>query len=293
MLRKEKFIGVNITNETETHILEHIKELLEKTSRKFYIVTPNPEMIVLANKDTSFRNILNTAEIALPDGKGITLFSKLFGIHFKERITGTDFMETLCGKSADWAVTVGLLGAQAGVAEETANCLLSKYPGLNIVFVSSEWREEGFDFSTWQRGKTLINTQKDAEQNFSLIQRIAQRDSAKRDGKHKNVEDVRVGKQIDILFVAFGHPKQEKWIAEHLEKLPVRMMMGVGGAFDYISGTVPRAPKIIRRLGFEWLYRLIRQPWRVKRILYIAIFKYVLSLFKEKLKKQNTSHDGR
>src|SRR3989338_5459360 len=80
----------------------------------------------------------------------------------------------------------------------------------------------------------------------------------------------------DILFVAFGHIKQEKWIGKNLKKIPVKVAMGVGGAFDYLSGEVMRAPKFIRVLGLEWLFRLILQPWRIKRQL--ALVKYMILL---------------
>lgn len=83
--------------------------------------------------------------------------------------------------------------------------------------------------------------------------------------------------KTDILFVAFGHPKQEKWIYQNLPKIPVKLAMGVGGAFDYLSGKVPRAPIWIRNLRLEWLFRLILQPWRIKR--QIALIKYLLLLW--------------
>lgn len=76
----------------------------------------------------------------------------------------------------------------------------------------------------------------------------------------------------DLLFVAFGHPKQEKWIAKNLSRFPVKVAMGVGGAFDYISGQVPRAPIRLRRIGLEWLFRLLLQPWRIKRQLKLLTF---------------------
>lgn len=79
--------------------------------------------------------------------------------------------------------------------------------------------------------------------------------------------------KTDILFVAFGHPKQEKWIYQNLPKIPVKVAMGVGGAFDYLSGRVPRAPKLVRDLGFEWLFRLAVQPWRIKR--QFSLLKYL------------------
>ena len=90
---------------------------------------------------------------------------------------------------------------------------------------------------------------------------------------------------MDILFVAFGFPKQEQWIAENLDKIPVKVAMGVGGAFDYISGNVPRSPVFIRKLGLEWLFRLIIQPWRLKRQL--ALFKFIYLVLREKLKSKD------
>jgi len=84
---------------------------------------------------------------------------------------------------------------------------------------------------------------------------------------------------VDILFVAYGFPKQEEWIAKNLPKLPVKAAMGVGGAFDYISGNVSRAPFFVRAIGLEWLFRLIRQPWRIKRQLRLATF--ILLVIKE------------
>ncbi|MBI2022959.1 WecB/TagA/CpsF family glycosyltransferase, partial [Candidatus Giovannonibacteria bacterium] len=85
---------------------------------------------------------------------------------------------------------------------------------------------------------------------------------------------------IDILFVAFGFPKQEEWMHEHLGKIPVRVMVGVGGAFDYISGRVPRAPAWVQKLGFEWLFRLVVQPWRIKRQL--ALLRFAFLVLREK-----------
>lgn len=86
---------------------------------------------------------------------------------------------------------------------------------------------------------------------------------------------------IDLLFVAFGFPKQEQWIYENLPKVPVKVAMTVGGSFDYISGAVPRAPLFIRKVGLEWLFRLFIQPWRLKRQL--ALVKFVFLILKEKL----------
>lgn len=88
---------------------------------------------------------------------------------------------------------------------------------------------------------------------------------------------------IDILFVAFGAPKQEFWISEYLEKIPVKIAIGVGGAFDYISGKTPRAPLFLQNIGLEWLFRLIMQPWRIKRQL--SLLQFIWLVIKEKLSK--------
>jgi N-acetylglucosaminyldiphosphoundecaprenol N-acetyl-beta-D-mannosaminyltransferase len=89
---------------------------------------------------------------------------------------------------------------------------------------------------------------------------------------------------IDILFVALGAPKQEFWINKNLDKIPVKVAIGVGGAFDYISGKTPRAPTFIRSVGLEWLFRLVVQPWRIKRQL--ALIEFIRLVVKEKLSQK-------
>ena len=192
-----------------------------KRSGKHYIVTPNPEFLVTAKDNNQFQKILNRADLAIPDGVGL----RLAGV--KNRVSGTDLMESLVKLAAGKDYTIGLLGGRDGVADLCAERLVREYPSLKVVFISEEWK------------KALKST-------------------------------------IDILFVAFGHPKQEIWIYENLPKIPVKVAMGVGGAFDYISGKVHRAPGWIRSLGLEWLFRLILQPWRAKRQL--ALIKYIYLL---------------
>ena len=194
-----------------------------------------------------FKAILNQAQIALCDGVGLWLAGRILGKHFTERITGVDFMQNLCKKVAKKPITVGFLGGRPGVAELTAKCLKAKYPGLNVVFAGTEWDENNSEFR-------IQNSETKKEKNHN---------------------------KIDILFVAFGFPKQEQWMNEHLDRIPVRVMMGVGGSFDYISGKIPRAPKIIQAIGLEWLYRLLRQPWRWKRQL--ALVEFIWLVIKEKL----------
>lgn len=235
MLEKKKVLGIGITKARDNEILEYIITSLEKSEGKYYVVTPNPEILVYAKSHANFRTILNNARIALCDGVGIIWAGKVLGQGVKHRVGGTDFIEKVCSEVCKKPITVGFLGGRGSVAEKTAECLQKKYPGLKVVFAASEWPENSSKLS------------------------------------------------IDILFVAFGFPKQEEWIAQNLEKIPVKIALGVGGAFDYISGNIERAPVFIRELGFEWLYRLIRQPWRIKRQL--ALLEFIFLVLKEKFSK--------
>lgn len=246
MLSRTRILGVDIANETSEEILEYLLQRL-KLDKKFYIVTPNPELLVIANKSVPYKNILNNAEISLADGAGLFVASIILGKPLKQRIPGVDFMEFICKNIEKKPLSIGLLGGRAGVAEKTAECLLKKYPGLNIAYVSEEWD----------------NTSK-----FKVH-------SSKLHLKNQNVQRPKTKDQrpmIDILFVALGSPKQEEWIYKNLDTLPVKAAMGVGGAFDFIAGRVHRAPLLIRAIGFEWLYRLIREPWRARRQLALLTF---------------------
>ena len=247
-LPKKNILGIEVTDAKRDTVLQYITRSLEDTDESYYIVTPNPEMIVYAKKNTLFKKILNQAQIALPDGVGVTVAARVLGNGLKERVSGTDLMETLCAQVAKKPITVGFLGGKDRIAEKTAECLIQKYPGLKVVFVAEEW--EGLANGRWQMANS--NESKHEREAISHMPYVIS--------------------EIDILFVAFGFPKQELWMAEHVGKIPVRIMMGVGGAFDYLSGRVPRAPLFLRTIGFEWLFRLIVQPWRWRRQLALISF---------------------
>lgn len=275
MLDKINLLGVEITSATTSQILEYLLQGLKNTGEKFFIATPNPEILVFAQNHPSFKKVLNEAKIALPDGVGIIFAGQILRRPFKERITGVDFLEMVCREIAEKPITVGFLGAGPGIAEAAADCLKKKYSGLKVVFASDEWREgpvPGFPHASVSSHIRFTTTSVRAV--GSLSTRATPPNLI---ANHKS--------EIDILFVAFGFPKQEEWIAENLPKIPVRVAIGVGGAFDYISGNVTRAPRWIQKAGFEWFYRLIRQPWRLKRQL--ALLKFIYLVLKEKLKQNS------
>lgn len=266
---KTSVLGVGLTHDTSENILEYVVDLVENSKKKSFIVTPNPEMIVATQKSPTLQKLLNSADLALCDGTGLYLASYLVARGVPERIAGVDFMKSLCENVSKKPISIGFLGGGPNVAEEAAECLLSLYPTLKVVFVGEKWGEEGFNWNAKNQ---------ELPQGHYLLRRVAGIRNNGEKNKKKNAEApnskfiIPNSKEIDILFVAFGFPKQEQWIAEHLEKLPIRVAMGVGGAFDYLSGRVSRAPFFLRSLGLEWLYRLVRQPWRIKRQLALVEF---------------------
>lgn len=227
-LQSTEILGIKVTTDPEEEILEYLLEMVKKEQIKLFITTPNPEIIVYARNHLSFKNLINKADLALPDGVGLSFYTQLMGKGKIARITGVDFMEKLCERIAKSSYSTGFFGGQTNIAELAADCLQKKYSGLKVSYASDIWDE----------------------------------------AKIK-------GKNIDILFVAMGYPKQEEWIYNNLDKIPVKIAMGVGGAFDFISGKVSRAPKFLRTIGLEWLYRLIIQPWRWKRQLALISFTFL------------------
>src|SRR3989344_9078159 len=139
MIDKKNILGVNITNATKEEILEYIIKSLENFKKKLFIVTPNPEFLVIASKNQDFKNILNKAELASNDGIGLSIAAKILGKPLKERFAGVDLVENLCKRVARKPITVGFLGGGPGVAEKTAECLQKKYPGLEVSFAQEEW----------------------------------------------------------------------------------------------------------------------------------------------------------
>lgn len=249
---------------------------------KHYIVTPNPEMVVDGQFDLAFRKALNGSDMAIADSPRLGwgslvasvknpflrlilcpffLFPQIIAGKDYPAVAGTDMMEELIKLSEEKAYTTAYLGGTNKVADKLRKCLTVKYPKLKIVFSSgnidvNENGEIDFDINKYKMSKS-----KEIKSFHSKI---------------NNPNPHVLAQKVDILFVAFGHKKQEKWMSINSPKLNARVMMGVGGAFDYISGSVPRAPGFIRKLGFEWLFRLTVQPWRIFRFWKLVKFVYMI-----------------
>jgi len=246
--RRVSILGVEFNRDSENKMLEKIGKMI-KDNKQHYIVTPNPEIVMVAQEDKKLRCILNKADLVIPDGIGIIWASQiLYGISGKifKRVAGVDLMEKICCLAARRGWSAFFLGARRGVADKCARELRNRYSDLLVAGTYSGRAEPKYDEEIREEILDLIGE-----------------------------------KKIDFLFVAYGGRRQEKWIERNLSKLPVKIAMGVGGSFDFISGQVKRAPKWIREFGLEWFWRLVCQPWRWRRQL--ALFSFMLAVFKAKL----------
>ncbi len=230
-----QILGVRIDRLRKRETLEQIASFIETPDCKL-VVTVNPEHVMLTEKSAHFKEILNNSEINVPDGIGIIWASWLLGKPLPERITGTDLLPHICHICAEKAAGIFLLGGNPGIAKQTADNLRRQIPNLIIAGTSS--RDPGSD---------------------------ADRETV----KEINESGARV------LAVAYGSPKENLWIDRNRHKLTsVRVAIGVGGAFDFISGRTPRAPKAMRKVGMEWLYRLWLEPQRARRMAALPRFSW-------------------
>ncbi len=203
-----------------------------------HIATVNPEFIVRARRDPGFRAVLDRCHLRTVDGIGVALALRWTRGLRVARVTGADLLLPLARLMAESGESLFLLGAGPGVAAAAAVRLGELCPEVRVAGVLEGSPDPIED-----------------EQTCAII-----RESGAR-----------------VLLVAFGAPAQEVWIARNLPRLGPCVAIGVGGALDYLSGAVPRAPLWVRRCGLEWLYRLIRQPRRLRRQLALPVFVYLVA----------------
>ncbi len=204
------------------------------------ICTTNPEFVMAAQTDDDFRQVLHEADLCLADGIGLVAASRWLGTPLLERVPGSELVYHLAELCAQAGWRLFLLGAAHGVAEEAAAIFQSRYPDLIIA-------------------GTYAGSPAPTE-NEAIVQCI--NDS-----------------RAEMLFVAYGAPNQDKWIARNRGALPsVRVAIGVGGSLDFVTGKSIRAPRWVQNLGLEWLHRLIKEPWRWRRML--ALPRFVFSVMK-------------
>ncbi len=236
-MKHKNILDIPVSTKSKVDILEDIKKYLLSPKGFFHVVSLNPENIISAQNDNEFKLVITTAQITIVDGVGVVLAGRLLSIPLGERVTGVDLMEELINVADRMRLTVMLIGADENLADELAKCYQSVYGQVTFIGL--------------QGIKNIKNPTSDEERKiFSIV----------------------TARRPHILFVAFGSPEQEKWIYRNRASLQGVVCMGVGGAFDYLSGKITRPPKILRTIGLEWLWRLLRQPWRWRRQLRLIQF---------------------
>lgn len=225
--RRVVILGVAVDDVVEDEAVARADAML-RAGGPHQICTVNPEFVMEARRNPAFAAALAAADLCTPDGFGLLLAARYLGAPLRGRVTGVDLTGRLAALAAARGYSLFLLGAAPGVAEEAAAALVARHPGLRVA--------GAFAGSPSPRHEPFLR------------QLIA-------------------AARPDILLVAYGHPRQDLWIARNQPHLGVPVAVGVGGVFDYLAGRVPLAPPWLRRLGLEWLYRLLRQPRRLPRII--------------------------
>lgn len=237
-----KILGINVTGFT---MRETISFLLDKIKLKqqMFIITANAEIIMLAQDDLEFRKIITEqADLVLPDGAGVVLAARHLGYQIPERVAGCDLVQNLLSEAAKIGLRVYFFGAAPTIAEQASTFAKKNNSGLEIAGVRDGFFQE------------------------SEIPQIIQEIN---------------NSNADMLFLALGVPKQEKFISKYRSQLNATLLMGVGGTFDVMAGNVKRAPVFMQKNNLEWFYRLLMQPSRFLRML--AIPKFVFKVFLSKL----------
>ncbi len=247
-MQRINILGTEIDKINYQQTLSKIEEFIND-GQQHYLITPNPEIVLKATKSAYYRGILNNADLSLPDGFGLILGSWFLGDPIYHRVTGVDLTYKIVQLANDNGYKIFLLGGKGDAVQIAKTKLELKYKDIQIV---------------------------GAEEGFKNIQNISNSE------QEKIIEKIKQS-QAQILFVAYGAPFQEKWIYKNLEKMPnIKLALGIGGTLDFISGKINRAPKIIRKIGLEWLWRWFLQPYRAHRI-FNATINYSYCLLKWKM----------
>jgi N-acetylglucosaminyldiphosphoundecaprenol N-acetyl-beta-D-mannosaminyltransferase len=220
-------LGIPVDKLDTEAALKRLDEFIQ-TGRFHQVATANVDFLINAMQDRELREILRQADLVTPDGMPVVWASQMLGFALPERVTGADLVPKLAAMAAEKGYRIYMLGALSEVAQRARQRLIEAYPTLQIVGCVSP------------DVKPLL-----AMDSETLLRDIC-------------------AAQPDILLVAFGNPKQEKWIHLHRERLcHIPVCMGVGGTFDFLAGKTSRAPMWMQRYGLEWLYRLAQEPKRL------------------------------
>lgn len=243
--QKVDILGVLVDKLTMDSALERLLEFL-KEEKPHAVYTPNSEIIMRAYRDEKFLSVLNTAELITPDGIGVVYASRILKDPIAERVGGFDLSTHLIDAVSDGSASLYFFGGKPGVAETAKAKLCEKYPQLRVIGC-----QDGYF---------------DAEKEQEIIRDIQE-------------------KKPDILFVCLGAPKQEEWILKHKHELGAKILMGIGGSLDVYAGVAERAPLSFQKIGLEWLYRLLKQPSRIGRMMDLPKFGFTVLFHGKRVKR--------
>jgi N-acetylglucosaminyldiphosphoundecaprenol N-acetyl-beta-D-mannosaminyltransferase len=195
------------------------------------LVTVNVDFLRIAETMPRLKDVINTADLAVPDGTPLVWMARYLGLKDCERVTGPDLIEAAAALSVDQGIKLFFLGGSPGAAEGARRVIEERFPGVHICGLMSP-PEASYPFPQ--------------DLDDAICESIRQA-------------------QPDVLFVGFGCPKQDLWIRDHLQELRVPVSVGIGGSFNFLSGHVSRAPAKLQHLGLEWVYRLWQEPRRLWR----------------------------
>jgi len=223
-------LGAKINDISLNEAIDKIANFILVGNNKGYITTPNPEICLQSYKSKQFRRILQNAWLGIPDGNGLKIGAKILGTKLFNITTGVDLCQKVIELAEHKNYSILILGGIQEVGDRTISLCNYKYPKLKINYLN------GGNFNN-----------QGVSDEINLIEQINQLNP-------------------DIIFICLGAPKQEYFMAENLDKLNAKLMLGVGGTIDFLAEQIKRAPQSWRKLGLEWLWRLIQEPWRWKRI---------------------------
>ncbi len=237
---KVNILGTKVDDVTFDEAVVLLKQYLQGNKNNI-VVTPNPEMIVLAKDDAEFREILNSASLCTADGIGVVYASRLYDTKIKERVCGYDMTLEMIKAHNETKASFYLLGAGKGVALKAIQNLKNEYHGINVLGCHDGYFDE--------------------EEEKKIIEEICEL-------------------KPDILIIGLGMKKQESFAYKYKDVLPCKIMFCVGGTIDVLSGEVKRAPDIFIKLNLEWFYRIITNPTRIARAFKLPYFG-ILILFEK------------
>jgi N-acetylglucosaminyldiphosphoundecaprenol N-acetyl-beta-D-mannosaminyltransferase len=253
------WLGIDQISFAET--VELVVEMCRKREPG-YVVTPNVDHFVRARNDQDLRAAYANATLSVPDGVPILWSARLLGTPLLGRVNGTDLFEALCTKAVSEAFRVFLLGGAHGVAQKARTALEKRHPAIRIVGTLAPW----------------IDERADGPNDGETARQIREADP-------------------HLVFVAFGCPKQELWIARNYQRLGGAVCVGVGISFEFIAGTQPRAPRWMQRASLEWFWRLLHDPRRLWRRYLVEDLPFAWWILRERLRralrrKRPSSEDG-